>query len=47
MTGDLAIRLACTRCHGFTEWTKDGENAVRCANCKKKHSTDSLHAVEA
>jgi hypothetical protein len=43
---DLEIRLKCTNCRAYREFERDGESAVRCADCGKRHSTDSLHAVE-
>lgn len=45
------IRLECTRCHGgdgeapggaYTDFEREGENVVRCVECGKRHSTDSL-----
>lgn len=42
---DLEIKLRCTGCRGFQEFERVGENVVRCVECGKRHSTDSLHAV--
>jgi len=49
---DLLILLKCTRCSEEAESTRlmeferEGENVVRCDRCGKRHSTDSLHAVD-
>ena len=43
---DLEIRLKCTNCRAYREFDRDGESVVRCADCGKRHSTDSLYAVE-
>ena len=45
---DLVILLRCTGCRAYraferTDW---GTAVVRCADCGKRHSTDSLHAVD-
>jgi len=43
---DLRIVLRCTGCRAYTTFERVGETVVRCAECGKRHSTDSLHAVE-
>lgn len=44
---DLEIKLRCTNCRAYREFEREPEGeAVRCAVCGKRHSTDSLHAVE-
>lgn len=43
---ELDILLDCTRCETFTEFVHPSENVVACIDCGKRHSTDSLHAVE-
>lgn len=42
---DLAIRLKCTSCRAFRDYEAISETVVRCSECGKRHSTDSLHAV--
>lgn len=41
---ELPLRLNCTACHAFREYDRDG-NVATCAECGKRHSTDSLYAV--
>ncbi|MFB6173379.1 MAG: hypothetical protein ABEI39_01925 [Halobacteriales archaeon] len=41
----LRIRLKCTSCRAFREFEREGDAVVRCGECGKRHSTDSLHAV--
>lgn len=44
---DLEIKLRCTNCRAYRNFTrKAGTGAVKCAVCGKRHSTDSLYAVE-
>lgn len=46
---ELDIVLKCADCFedvGFTDWTKEQENVVRCDRCGKRHHTNSLHAAE-
>ena len=44
---DLEIRLRCTNCRAYRAFERrPGTQAVACATCGKRHSTDSLHAVE-
>ncbi len=43
---DLEIVLRCTRCRDYTEFERVGDTVVRCVDCRKRHSTDSLHAIE-
>ena len=43
--GEWPIRLNCTGCGAFTEWESESEEVVRCADCGKRHSRDSLHMV--
>ena len=44
---DLEIKLRCTNCRAYREFEpKPGTQAVRCAECGKRHSRDSLHAIE-
>lgn len=42
---DLRIVLRCTGCRAYTGFERVGEAAVKCEDCGKRHSTDSLHAV--
>lgn len=42
---ELRIVLRCTGCRAYTAFDRVGESAVKCAECGKRHSTDSLHAV--
>lgn len=42
---DLEIQLRCTDCRVFRAFERVSENVVRCIECGKRHSTDSLHAV--
>lgn len=45
---DLEIRLRCTGCREFRPYERDAGNkrVVFCAACGKRHSVDSLHAVD-
>lgn len=43
---DLVIVLRCTGCRDYTEFERAGDTVVRCRECRKRHSTDSLHAIE-
>ena len=44
---DLEIVLRCTKCRAYRDFErKQGTEAVTCAVCGKRHSTDSLRAVE-
>lgn len=44
---EFTIRLRCTACEGYRDFDRErGSQVVRCADCGKRHSTDSLHAVE-
>ncbi|MFB6360582.1 MAG: hypothetical protein ABEH59_04600 [Halobacteriales archaeon] len=45
---DLEIRLRCTGCEAYRTFERPerGTNVVTCADCGKRHSTDSLHAVD-
>lgn len=38
--------LNCTRCECFREFERDSENVVRCDDCGKRHSTDSLFVAD-
>ena len=45
---DLEILLRCTGCRTYRAFER-GDRAtkvVRCSTCGKRHSTDSLHAVD-
>lgn len=45
---ELVNRLDCTRCSMFTEWYQEEEKrVVRCEECGKRHSFDSLHVIHA
>lgn len=44
---DLTTMLNCTSCYEFKDWEQKEGETVRCADCGKKHNTDSLHAVYA
>lgn len=39
---DVKLRLDCTACVTLTEYHHDGLNVVTCAECGKRHSTDSI-----
>lgn len=39
------IKLECTRCNDVTDWVREKRNVVRCMECKKIHSDDSLVPV--
>ncbi len=41
----LETRLNCTRCHEFTKWKGENKRTVKCEDCGKRHSTDSLRPV--
>lgn len=43
--GTWPILLNCTRCGAFTEYQTEEGEVVRCEECGKRHSTDSLHLV--
>lgn len=44
---DLEIKLRCTNCRAYRDFDRQhGKEAVKCVVCGKRHSTDSLHAVE-
>lgn len=45
---DLEIRLRCTNCRAFRPFDRGGgsKRVVYCAECGKRHSVDSLHAVD-
>lgn len=45
---DLEIRLRCTNCKAFQPFDREAGNTrvVSCASCGKRHSVDSLHAVD-
>lgn len=44
---DLEIKLRCTNCRAYRDFERQAStDAVKCAACGKRHSTDSLHAVE-
>jgi hypothetical protein len=38
-------QLDCTRCEEFHAFEREQENVVRCENCGKRHSNDSLYDV--
>lgn len=43
------LRLNCERCGRFTEYaskTGDPDSVVRCDECGKKHSTDSVYMAD-
>jgi len=43
------LRLNCRRCASFTHAGRkpdDPKSVVRCGECGKKHSTDSIHFVD-
>lgn len=54
----LPQRLNCTRCNEFTEWEAESTievsegfesrsvKAVKCKECRKRHSTDSLFVID-
>lgn len=44
---EFLIRLDCTNCGTFREFDRErGKDAVKCAVCGKRHSSDSLHALD-
>lgn len=45
---DLEILLRCTGCRAYRTYERreGSKHVVRCAECGKRHSTDSLHAVD-
>lgn len=44
---DLPLLLNCTRCGEFTRWLKEGDGpVVRCSECGKRHSRDSLYLAD-
>lgn len=45
---DLEILLRCTGCRDFRPFdrTAGSKRVVRCSECGKRHSVDSLHAVD-
>lgn len=55
---NLPQRLNCTRCNEFTEWEAESTvevtdgfeerrtKSVRCDECGKRHSTDSLFVID-
>lgn len=45
---DLEIRLRCTDCRAFRPFDREAGNTrvVSCGSCGKRHSVDSLHAVD-
>lgn len=43
---DLEIKLKCTRCRAYRAFDRVGSSVVTCARCGKRHSVDSLYAVE-
>jgi hypothetical protein len=46
--GELEILLRCTGCGAYRPFERGGRgtSVVTCADCGKRHSTDSLHAVD-
>jgi hypothetical protein len=46
--GEFEILLRCTGCRAFRPFERRdrGTSVVTCADCGKRHSTDSLHAVD-
>lgn len=40
------MRLNCTRCGTFRDWWRESENVVRCDQCDKRHSDNSLHVID-
>ena len=40
------LRLNCTRCGSFEAYDHDTNTVVRCAECGKRHSTDSVWLVD-
>jgi DNA-directed RNA polymerase subunit RPC12/RpoP len=46
---NYALRLNCSACHAFTRYTRqldDPTTVVRCKDCGKKHSDDSVWMVD-
>ena len=48
---EMDLRLNCTRCGSFEEYevekkTSDGGQIVRCEECGKRHSDDSVHFID-
>jgi len=47
MSSGFPVLLDCTRCQRFTRWyAETGGSVVRCAECEKRHSRDSLHMAD-
>lgn len=43
------LRVNCNECGAFTEYTRnndDPKSVVRCGDCGKRHSTDSVWMVD-
>ncbi len=44
---EFLIRLDCTKCGSYREFDREqGTDSVKCAECGKRHSADSLHALD-
>ncbi len=45
---DLEEKLNCERCGEFTDWylDEDNKNVVRCENCDKRHSRNSIYSID-
>jgi len=41
----LPIRLDCVECREFQEWEKGGNGTIKCEECGKRHSGDSLYTI--
>lgn len=44
--GPLVAKLDCTNCHDFVTFWEEQEEVVRCNNCDKRHSWDSVYHVK-
>lgn len=42
MVGEIPLRLNCSRCGAFRDYWREQENVVRCDECGKRHSDNSL-----
>lgn len=42
----VEVRLDCTRCHAFRVYRTESHSVVRCDECGKRHSKNSLHVVD-
>jgi len=41
----LPMKLDCVECKEFQEWRRDGNGTIKCDECGRRHSGDSLYVV--